>query len=143
MKYLPILLSSSFLAVAASQPVMAGDGGDPRIGEDVNKICFSTDINRWRSVKGEDGVILLDRAANDWYRAEISDGCSERLISRAQLVQIESNPGTSCLHINDRITLHSYGQITYTCRIERINRWDHTAPAPGDDSEEGDEASSY
>ena len=143
MKYLPILLSSSFLAVAASQPVMAGEGGDPRIGEDVNKICFSTDINRWRSVKGEDGVILLDRSSNEWYRAEISEGCSERLISRAQLVQFDSNPGTSCLHLNDKIIVHSYGALSYSCRIKRISRWDHTAPAPDDESGEGDEAASY
>lgn len=141
MKLQSILLSAAGCAGAAwaitAAPVIADDAVDARIGPEVDRICFASTIDRWRSVKGEDGVILLDRGANDWYRVTLNEGCSEKVIKRADAILLESTPGSGCLTQNDTITATSYSSLPYQCRIRQINRWDHNAPEPeqtGDDA---------
>ncbi len=143
MKLQSILLSAAVCAgatwAAVATPVIADDAVDARIGPEVDRICFSGSIDRWQSVKGEDGVILLDRGANDWYRVTLNEGCSEKVIKRADAILLESTPGSGCLTLNDTITATSYSDLPYQCRIQQINKWDHTAPAPAPE-ESGDDA---
>ncbi len=136
MKTAYLVLSLTAAALMAAPSAMSFDGsdpasgGDPRLGEEVSQICFSSSINRWSEVKGEDGVILLDRTANDWYRLEISEGCSEKLIRRANHINIETKPGTGCLRVNDSISLVDYGGLELPCRIKRINKWNAKGSPP-------------
>ncbi len=124
-----ILFAAAALA-AAPAGVMAALGGDARVGPEVRQMCFSSSVDRWSAVEGEDGVILLDRAANDWYRFAVSKGCSEKRIRRANLVVIEGKPGSACLTRNDSITLVDFGGMKYNCRIKQINEWTVDGAAP-------------
>ena len=99
-----------------------------QVGKSVSNICFSSTINRWSAVKGQDGAILLDRAANDWYYVTLNSGCSEKLIAKANMILVESKPGSGCLSKGDTITIQQFGGAEYPCTIRGINEWDHHAP---------------
>lgn len=136
-KFLPLLITAAMIAVVINSAAFAehheGDeagAADPRIGEEVNRICFSSGINRWSAVEGEDGAILLDRAVNDWHLVKITKGCDEKRVKRAGAILLEGKPGSSCLARNDSISLVEYGGVKYNCRIKKINKWNVDGAAP-------------
>lgn len=117
-------------------PALAGDkpetqsGPDPRIGEEVDSICFQRNINGWRAVKGEDDVVLLERGVNDWYRVELLGACDERLFRFAQKIAIESRPAGGCLRRYDYIIVEDTPGFNRRCSITRMYKWDEDAVAP-------------
>ena len=138
-------LAAACLAVAATPALASGNEGadsgeeggvDRRIGEQVDRICFSRNINGWRSVKGEDNVVLLKKSANRWFRVEVSGACPERVFRFAQSIGIDSRPAGSCVRRGDIILVKDTGDFTRRCFIQRINKWDHKAPAPGEETDE-------
>lgn len=137
-------LAAAAALVVASLPALAeeenDDGADQRIGAEVNKICFPRNINGWKSVKGEDNVVLLEEGINDWYRVEVSGGCDEQVFRFAHVIGIKSRPAGGCLRRGDLILVEDGGGFARRCFIKRIYQWDEDAPAPGDedDTEETD-----
>lgn len=120
------LILSAILAAAPA--AMAAP--DDRLGAEVESLCFSSQINRWSAVEGRDGAILLDRGANDWHLAEISEGCSEKLIRRANAIVTESKPGSACLTVNDSISVVDNSGFPHNCRIKRIYKWNAKGAPP-------------
>ena len=138
-------LAAACLAVAASPVLASGDKGaendgqdgvDRRIGEQVDRICFPRNINGWRSVKGEDNVVLLKKSANRWFRVEVSGACPERVFRFAQTIGIDSRPAGGCVRRGDIILVKDTGNFTRRCFIQRINKWDHKAPAPDEQTDD-------
>ncbi|NOX82644.1 MAG: hypothetical protein GXP06_06600 [Alphaproteobacteria bacterium] len=126
-----ILAPVALVVTVTAMPAFALE--KDRIGPEVKKICFSSTLDRWRAVEGEDGVILVDRRVNDWYRVTVNAGCTESIIRRASYLRIETTPGSSCLKYNDRITAVDSGGFEYQCHIKKINKWDHTQSDLADD----------
>lgn len=139
-------------ALAFTAPALAGpdekagdqaeDGPDPRIGKEVDRICFNSTINGWKGVKGEDDVVLLQRGANDWYRAELTGACDYRLFRSAQAIGIESRPSGGCVTRGDVIIVRDGPGFARRCFITDLYEWDGDAEAPSDDDEEGSEQDS-
>ncbi len=109
------------------------NGPDPRIGAKVDRICFPRNINGWKSVKGEDNVVLLEKGVNDWYRVEVSGACPERVFRFAQVIGLDSRPGGGCLRRGDVIIVEDSGGFSQRCHIRRIYEWDENAPAPSEE----------
>lgn len=126
---LPLCAAGALMAAPAAY---ASDktAADPRIGEEVNKICFSSSIRGWSAVKGEDGVILLERAVNDWYRVEVNATCTAGRIQRADSIGLDSFTGSGCLERADTIILNDLVDPNRRCVIKRINKWNKDAAAP-------------
>ncbi len=128
-------------------PALAGEKDDaqtpdPRIGDEVKRICFQGNINGWRPVKGEDDVVLLNRGANRWYRVELLGGCRERLFRSALAIGIDSRPGGGCVSRGDVIVVSDGPGFKRRCSIMRMYEWDDDATAPeAEDDETSDEDS--
>ena len=122
---------SVMMSAALAEHHESGDAStvDPRLGEETNRICFASTINGWRSVKGEDDVVLLERGVNDWYRVELSGGCDEHLLRSAMAIGIDSRPGGGCVTRGDRIIVEDSPSFTRRCMITRIYKWDEDAVA--------------
>ncbi len=103
------------------------DDRDPRIGEAVDKICFRSTINSWRTVDNLDDVVLLRRSVNDWYYVELIGGCSNRILRTALEIAIDGRPGGSCIARGDVITVRDNPAATRRCHVQRIYRWDDDA----------------
>lgn len=116
----------------------ASTKSDPRIGEEVRSICFGSSINGWRSVKGEDDVVLLERGVNQWYRVELVGGCDERLFRSAFSINIESTPGSLCVGKGDVIIVEDSPSFQRRCFIKRIYKWDEDAVLDEDENTEDD-----
>lgn len=127
----------SISSLAATEHHEAEEKVDPRLGERVDRICFQRNINSWRSVKGEDDVVLLERSVNNWYRVELSGGCDERLFRFATAIGIDSRPGGGCLTRGDTIIVEDGPGFDRRCIITRIYEWDEDA-APAEDAEDED-----
>ena len=107
-------------------------GPDPRLGPEVNNICFARNINGWKEIKGDDRAVLLETGVNNWYRVELAGSCRYRDFRFAQSIGIESRPGGGCITRGDVILVNGGGGFVNRCFITKINKWDDKAPAPGE-----------
>lgn len=76
--------------------IQANFSADPRLGEQVDKICFPSTVNRF-AVSGEDTVILRV-SAKDHYILETRAGC--RSLERARQVAIKK---AGCTRKGDKL----------------------------------------
>lgn len=110
--------------------------GDPRLGPEVDRVCFASSINNFQPLKGVDDVVLLERGAGDWYRVELLGACSYNRIRSAQKIGIRTLPGGGCLRRGDDIIFaEAFARADapldrVSCRVEKISRWDPKAKAP-------------
>ena len=107
---------------------------DPRVGEEVDSICFKSGINGFAEVKGGDGLILR-RGVKDRYLVTILGSCPP--LDHAQAVGTSNRFGSGgCLRRTDRL----YISTSFTgrgsgpfdndfCPIERIYTWNPDAKA--------------
>lgn len=131
-------MCAAALASAAFAGQDAAETANPALGEEVDRICFASTINGWRSVKGEDDVVLLERGVNDWYRVELSGGCHESLFRSALTIGIDSRPGGGCVSRGDVIIVKDTPGFTRRCMITRMYKWDEKAAK--EESKMGDSA---
>ena len=111
------------------------DAVDPRLGEQVNRICFSRSISGWKSLKGEDNVVLLRSGVREWHRVELMGGCRESLFRSALSIGIDSRPIGSCVSRGDAIIVEDTPGFTRRCVISRIYEWDEDATAEAENDE--------
>jgi hypothetical protein len=135
-------------AAAAAAPVFAGDkkpgaDPDPRIGKEVDRICFQSTINGWRAVKGEDDVVLLERGVNSWYRVELLGACDYRLFRSALAIGIDSSPGGGCVTRGDRIIVEDGPGFERSCVITHMYEWDEDAKVEDEDDGEYEDDAVY
>lgn len=144
---MPSLRKAAILLAACIAPVaaLADDAAkpDPRRGEEVGQICFARSIDGFRTVKGVDDAVLLERGVNDWYYVELIGMCSERQLRFAQSVAIVSRPSGGCVTSGDRLVFSDSAFFSDRpiernhCTIRRIYKWNEDAAAP-DESQPAD-----
>ena len=118
-------LIAASTSVSASAETAADS--DPRIGEEVDKICFRSTINSWRTVDDLDDAVLLQRGVNDWYYVELIGGCSNRILRSALSIGIGGRPSGACVTSGDIIIVRDNPAATRRCAVRRIYRWDDDA----------------
>jgi len=120
---------------------LAGDDGDPRQGEQVDRICFGRDINNFKTIKGEDDAVLLEKGVNDWYKATLIGACSYRQLKWAQAVAIDQRPAGGCVTPGDTLIFSRSisgsfrSSDTTRCAISEIYEWDEDATADDEDAD--------
>ncbi len=130
--------------VVASSAAIAGDPEDadkpdPRIGKEVDRICFASTISGWRAVKGEDNVVLLQRGVRSWYRVELIGACRSYDFRSALTIGIENRPAGGCVTRGDVILVKGPGNFVNRCPITKMYEWDEKAKAPEEPEEEAGE----
>ena len=115
------------------------DAGAP--GEEVRSICFTRSIDGFRTIEGEDDVVLLERAINDWYYVELIGPCSYNRLKFAQAIGIRTFPGSGCLSRGDELIFSDsvFGadsELDLTrCRVNGIYKW----LVPEEDAQDGND----
>lgn len=132
-------------ALAGAAALAEEPAGDPRVGDEVDRICFGRDINNFKAIKGEDDAILLERSVNDWYKATLIGACNYRELKWAQSVAIEQHPAGGCVTPGDSLIFSrsAFGDFkfpnTTRCVISDIYKWDPKAgDADSADADSGD-----
>ena len=134
-----LLLCTAIMAPQTSASARGDiDAGAP--GEEVRNICFTRSIDGFRTIDGEDDVILLERAINDWYYVELIGPCSYNRLKFAQAIGIKTFPGSGCLSRGDELIFSDsvFGadsELDLTrCRVNGIYEW--VVPEEDEDDEE-------
>lgn len=139
MKFMSVFAAAGLGAAVMATPSFAeeaADGPDPRLGKETNRICFQRSISGWKSVKGEDDVVLLERGLNHWYWVELAGGCRESMLRSALSIGIDSRPAGGCVSRGDVIIVRDTPSFTRRCVITRIYEWDEDAVAEEADAED-------
>ncbi len=114
---------------------------DPRLGEEVDRICFSRNISGFRTIDDEDDAVLLERGVNDWYKVSLAGACNYNRLRFAQSVAIDERPRGGCVTRGDALVFSdsAFGDFSFPnatrCIIVEIYRWNSKATAPDDESE--------
>lgn len=103
--------------------------GDPRLGEEVDKICFTRNIDGFTGAT-KDTIIL--ESVNKEYIVEVERNCYN--LRNAMGVTLDT--GLSCLSKFDHIVVYdtlvggpAAGPGPDRCAIKSINKWDGKAKA--------------
>ena len=126
---------TALATAAVFSAASAGEPGkpDPRIGEEVNQICFARSINGFRTIDGVDNAVLLEKGVRDVYRVALSGLCNERRLSFAQSVAIVSRPSGGCLTRGDTLVFSDSAFFEdrpierARCIVTGINAWNDKA----------------
>lgn len=135
MKHIILVLCASTLlgacASAPGEPAKKGlekYAGDPRLGEETNKICFTSSIDGF-SMNDRDTVLLHDGSKR--YMVEVTGNCFD--LDNAQSIALDD--ATGCLTPGDSIIVAetiggSFG--SRRCMIREIHTWDRKAEKPSE-----------
>lgn len=137
MKHVALALAASVaLASCASGPAeprkqsIADYAGDPRLGEETKRICFSSNIDGF-SLNERRTVVLHE--GRDRYMVEVTAGCPD--LEYAEAIAVDS--ATGCLTPGDAIIVartlgDSFGNNR--CLITEMREWDEKAKKPAADA---------
>lgn len=138
----------AFAASCASTPSNEPRGAakfaeDPRLGEKVNRFCFTNSISGFTPL--DDDTVVVRARVNDHYLLEILGFCPE--LDFAQTVGF--NTRSSCINRGDRLivstsafSLNDGGIGPDVCIINGIYKWDKDAEAEKDETPEESDAAS-
>ena len=121
-------------ASAPGEPTKKGIekyAGDPRLGDETNKICFTSSIDGF-SMNDRDTVLLHD--GNKRYMVEVTGTCFD--LENAESIALDDTTG--CLTPGDSIVVAetfggSFG--SRRCMIRKIYNWDRNAETPAETAE--------
>ena len=121
----------ALLALLAGISAAAAEGGkvDPRLGDQVDRICFGRNINNFKAIDGEDDAILLEKGVNEWYRAKLIGACNWHELKWAQAVAIDQRPAGGCVTPGDYLIFSrsAFGDFSFPnttrCAISEIHEW--------------------
>lgn len=104
---------------------------DPRQGEQVNQICFTSQIRNWR--ENDRRSIIVERGLRDEYKVELVGTCrpEDAFMSVGFVSRVG---GGSCLSTGDKLVTDArYNDGS--CMISRIYKWDKDAGKPAAEAE--------
>ena len=134
-----MLAASAGAAFAQQAP--DGFAGDPRLGEQVNRMCFGRSINGFEDAT--DRTVVLRARVNDHYLVETAGYCPD--LDWAQSIGLDQF--SSCLTRGDSIIpfdsvfgasrsghfgASRSGHRGFPCRIRAIYEWNPDAGEPGE-----------
>lgn len=126
---IPLLLSCTTIADEGPKGI-AAFADDPRLGEQVNKICFRRNIDGFSNATKN--TVVLSAGINDDYIVEVFGSC--RNLRHAQSIAIDSN--LSCVDRNDVLIVsesvfpkNDQAFDLERCSIQKIYKWNKRATA--------------
>jgi len=111
--------------------------GDPRLGEEVSKICFNRSIDGFS--ENTDDTVVLTKGVNKDHIVEVSGICQD--LKFAKSIAIDSR--SSCITRGDYLLVSSSafslddgtGIGPDRCYIDKIYKWDKKAKAEMENSD--------
>lgn len=123
-----ILLAAACQSAGTADTAQDGDSTeianaepDVRQGEEVDRICFSSQIRNWRELDRKS--VIVEKGVRDEYKLELIGTCDPS--NAFMSIGLVSRGGMSCLSRGDRlVTDDSFGG---SCSIRRIYEWHEDA----------------
>ncbi|RIJ15651.1 DUF6491 family protein [Henriciella mobilis] len=112
---------------------------DARLGEQVDRICFSSSIDNFRAPSRD--TVIVEKGVNDEYLIQTFGNCYN--LRNAQALSLDTFGGSSCLSKGDAI--FAYDSVfgpdktdigPVRCPIKAIYEWNEDAAEAEEDSED-------
>ena len=102
-------------------------GADPRVGEEVTRVCFARNLDSWQGVDNDRDALILRMNSRESYKLRLSGVCDPDWARTT--IAVITRPGTSCFTHGDKIKTDSDTDRGYgtACTIVGINRWNADA----------------
>jgi len=119
--------TAALLLSACQTPESRADAKpDPRQGEQVSQICFTSQIRNWRELDRRS--VIVERGLKDEYKLELAGTC-EPQDAFTSIGFVSRVGGGSCLSTGDRLVTDArYNDGS--CLISRIYKWNEDAGKP-------------
>jgi hypothetical protein len=120
---------AALLAAACATPPVetAAARPDPRQGEEVNRVCFKSQVKSWSKNDNRSVIISIagantSMAKREDYKLELAGPCQpeDAFID----IGLRSTPGGGC--IEPRVT-----EVLGSCVVKKIYKWDEAALGDG------------
>jgi len=103
---------------------------DPRLGQEVDRICFARNIEGFTTTSRD--TLVIRTSPNTQFLVEVSGTCPSLI--RAQTVAVDSTlscvtPGDFLIVSESPFSLRNRGVVPDRCAINRIFTWDPDARA--------------
>ena len=126
--------AAALLAACASsssaEEEMANWQEDARLGEKVDRICFSDSIDSFRMATRD--AVIVRKGVNREYLVEMVGQCPD--LDNANSLNFDTSPGSSCVTRGDKIYAHDSGfgvdrsgVAQLRCPIRAIYEWNEDA----------------
>ncbi len=106
---------------------IAAFADDPRLGEEISKVCFSSTIDGFTDATRD--TVVLKKGVSDEYIVEVMGSCRD--LKYAQRIGIDTHLScltrTDYLIVSDSAFGNSTGIGPDRCPINRIYKWDSKA----------------
>jgi len=132
---LSILLVIQLSACTSSEPIKApkyDKDNDPRIGEKVTQVCFTSSISGWSEVDNDRSALIVHFGNKESYKVDLVGACQADWAMMS--IALVSRTNSSCLSIGDKLFTDAQTNRHASCRITGIHEWDVN---PGDSEENG------
>ncbi len=104
---------------------------DPRQGEQVTQICFTSQIRNWR--ENDRRSVIVERGVRDEYKLELAGTCRPE-DAFTSIGFVSGVAGGSCLSAGDKLVTDArYNDGP--CLISRIYKWNKDAGKPEAEAE--------
>jgi len=138
MRLILLALSATALAACAANPAtpskpkgVAQFAEDARLGEETNKVCFTSTIDGFHDAT--DDTVVLSKGNKD-YLVEVFGNCFN--LDQAQQIAVDST--SSCLSKGDQLitsdSIAGFGNTSgfgvQRCTVKSIYEWDSKAKTP-------------
>lgn len=128
LKILPVMLPLLVAGCATrEEKVVIPLDSDPRIGEEVNQVCFARTIDSWSDVDNDRNAVILKMHNRDYYKLKISPGCDPQWAMST--IAVISRGGSNCYSRGDRVKTDAdaFRGFKTACLITGINKWNPEA----------------
>jgi hypothetical protein len=100
---------------------------DPRVGEEVQQVCFTRDLDGWQSVDNDRKAVILRMNNGETFKLKLIGGCDPR--SADLNLAVKTSTGSGCFSPGDKVKTD--GDLSRGdgpgCKVTSIHKWDAKA----------------
>ena len=109
---------------------------DPRVGEEVQQVCFIRDLDGWQNVDNDRKAVILRMNNGDTFKLKLIGGCDPGFADLNLVVKTSS--GSGCYSPGDKVKTdgdisRGYGS---ECKVTSIHKWDAQAVSKTEKAEQ-------
>jgi hypothetical protein len=109
---------------------------DPRIGEEVQQVCFVHNLISWQDVGNDRKAVILRVNNGESFKLKLSDDCNPNFGNLP--LAVITHRGSNCFSRGDRVKAVGYmsrGQ-GFGCIVTSIHKWDAKAVSKTEKAEQ-------
>ena len=109
---------------------------DPRVGEEVQQVCFIRDLDGWQNVDNDSKAVILRMRNGETFKLKLSGSCDPDFAMSH--LAVKTRRGSSCFSPGDKVKTDGDLSSGYGsgCIVTSIHKWDAKAVSKTEKAEQ-------